>query len=251
MFDARQERMMALGYGFAIANYPYPDGDLEGVDRAYVWGAYYSTYPPNPYYEGEHVKKALSRLIEQFKPCPNINSLVRIHAERVQGMEAAAAPLLTRRAIDTAAGDALDIVGEIVGQERGGRTDADYRVAIRFRIAINTSNGEPETVISATRFFTNATRVRYRDMVWVPAHVFLFTDGFTLPDDLYSGIKAIMPAGVSLYLVWHPGEPWFQFGPDYGSSVQPMLGGEGWSEYDYIDPGTGQPVGGKFSELIS
>lgn len=242
--------MAALGFGFATFNLPYPDGELDGVDRAYVWGSFYSSFPPNPYFEANHVAIAKSRLIEQFKPRPNINNLVEIHAQRVQELESAAAPLLTQRSIDTAVGDALDIIGAIVGQARGGQTDTDYRNAIRFRIFLNTSNGEPEAVISAVRFFTLATRVFYLVSYWVPGHVYLFTNGTTLPPDLYTQIKAVMPAAVSLTLVWTPGGVWFQFGSDAGSGV-PVPDGDGWSEYGYIDPGTGLPIGGRFCELIT
>lgn len=249
-FDSQQLRMSSLGFGVSIGNFPVPDGEIDGQDRALIWGSYYSAFPPNPDYEGNHVGIALSLLIEQFKPRPLINGMVRVQAERMQGLEAASSPVYTGMGVRFAVGQQLDFVGEIVGQSRGGLQDDDYRTAIYARVGVNSSNGEPESVMTAVRFFTRATFVSLIERVERPAHIYLFATGPVLPSNLYHQVKSVMPGGVGLTLVWTSSGPWFQFGRDAGSAV-PVPEGEGWGEHGYIDPGTGLPVGGHFAELIS
>lgn len=233
MFDSVQDRARALGFGLALDNWPEPDGTIDSGDRAYLWGSFYSTYPPNPYHIDDHVAIAKALLIEQFQPRPNINKLVEIMAGRVQGVENVASDLLTRRAIDTAEGAQLDIVGEIVGQPREGREDEEYRDAIRFRVQLNISNGEPETLIAAHRFFANPTLSNYLEAY--PASVRMYSDGGSPPDNLGSLLKSLAPVGVSV-LVTHTIDTPFVLssatgppvseGDGFSELIHPLVGGE-------------------------
>ena len=66
---------------------------------------------------------------------------------QVQEVEDAVYQILTDTVLETAEGAQLDGLGEIVGEERAGRDDATYRIAIRTRIAINLSEGTIENIM--------------------------------------------------------------------------------------------------------
>lgn len=238
MFDSVQDRARALGFGLALDNYPEPDGTIDSGDRAYLWGSFFSTFPPNPYFIDNHVAIAKGLLIEQFKPRPNINKVVEVMIGRVQEIESIASPLLTRRSINTAENAQLDIIGEIVGQPREGRGDAEYRTAIKTRIQLNTSSGEPETLISALRFLTSPTDAVYLEAY--PAAVRMWTNGATLPDELGARMQAFAPVGVSVLVTATLLEP-FTLSDVAGT---PIPGTDGFSELE--TPTVGGELAGIF-----
>jgi hypothetical protein len=130
------------------------------------------------------------------------------------------------RDINTVAGKLLDIAGEIVGEDRNNRTDEEYRIAIKFRILLNNSNGEPETVIQALRIFTNATDIQYQE-VW-PAKVRLtFTSVTIPPTNIRELIEQIAPAGVQIFLNWVPEGPYFSVDGEGGLLPEPGTAGFG------------------------
>lgn len=73
--------------------------------------------------------------------------LLRSFLGPVQDVEDALSQLLVDRAVDTAIGTQLDVIGKIVGEARDGRTDDLYRLLVRARIAANRSTGITEHVI--------------------------------------------------------------------------------------------------------
>jgi len=98
----------------------------------------------------DHVTNALARLVEQFK-LPTIQALAAVLVAPVQSIEDALQQLYSERGVDTALGDQLDALGGIVGQDRGGLSDDDYRRYIRARIATNKSRGRVEDLITVAR----------------------------------------------------------------------------------------------------
>ena len=70
---------------------------------------------------------------------------------QVQDIEDAMRDFLYGLSIDDSEGDQLDHIGEIVGEERLGKTDALYRIAIKIKIGENTSEGTLEKVITIWR----------------------------------------------------------------------------------------------------
>lgn len=99
----------------------------------------------------DHVAAALSRLPEQFKRKPKIEALLTALVTPCISLEDALWQLLTERAVDTAIGVQLDQLGSIVGQERGGLDDDDYRRYIRARIMANRSRGTVEDLLRVAR----------------------------------------------------------------------------------------------------
>lgn len=92
-------------------------------------------------YNGEHILQALNRLIEQYRDKPRIRALLVLMSRQIQDMEDAAWQLLLERTIAAAIGVNLDVLGVIVGQERGDLSDESYRALIRARIKANRSAG--------------------------------------------------------------------------------------------------------------
>lgn len=120
----------------------------------------------------DRVDNALDRLITQFKGKPNIETLLTAFVDQNQEKEDALFGVLNNRWVDTAVGDQLDGLGAIVGQIRGGRTDAQYRLAIQAKIAINTSKGTANEVITIYSLVTGATIVQIYE--YFPGHVEIY-----------------------------------------------------------------------------
>lgn len=103
----------------------------------------------------DHGQRALDRLPEQFKEQPNLASYLAVFTDQVQDIEDAFWQLFVERSIDTAVGAQLDMLGVIVGQEREGRADEDYRRLIRARIKTNRSSGTINELATITRLVLN------------------------------------------------------------------------------------------------
>ena len=189
-----------------------------------------------------HTARALSLLIEEFKRSGGINSIVRVSVDEAQEVENVGSDLLSNRRLDLAAGAQLDGIGEIVGVDREGRSDEPYRAAIRFQIYINVSNAEPETIIAALKFVTQASRIRLWEIL--DATLQLFTNGSIIPDDIVTFMEGVAAAGVNIeYIAASLNTLPFTFALD-GTSGNP--GGGGWNELGYT-PG-GSEVGGQWTE---
>ena len=87
------------------------------------------------------IEEYLLKLIAQFKSQPNILGILTVLLNQVQDVENAAFEVLNETTLAASVGDQLDGIGQIVGEERQGRVDADYRVAISARILLNISSG--------------------------------------------------------------------------------------------------------------
>lgn len=85
----------------------------------------------------------------------NITLLLTALCGPVQDVENALAQLYAQRALDVAVGAQLDVLGKIVGQDRNGLSDDDYRRYIRARIAAHRSGGVPEDVLRVASLILN------------------------------------------------------------------------------------------------
>jgi hypothetical protein len=123
---------------------------------------------------------------------------IQIFADQVQEFENSVYDVATKRGVGSAEGQTLDYVGEIAGQSRPfGMTDENYRALIRWKIQLNRSGGEPNTLLDALKIITGADEVR---IVEATGFIQLSFSGGTVPDDLYSKMKRVVSGGVSLQL---------------------------------------------------
>lgn len=207
------------------------------------------------YHEGEspgivpirdYEDRALDLLIEQFENKPLIQGLVALAARRIQDAEYGIFGLIVGRMLNYAVGVQLDNIGSVVGEPRVpvSMSDVDYRAMIEFRIRLNRSNGEPETLIEAVTILGDATIVQLHEEY--PGKISIYTDGENIYDStVRARIQALAPAGVRIwYHSLFDGIP-FSFSWD---GVDPTDGSLGFDELGYY-PG-GVNVGGQLVELV-
>lgn len=106
-----------------------------------------------------HVQDAQDRLASEFQEKPRIASLLSALTLQAQFAENMAYQFLTAFNLSSAIGNQLDLLGEIVGVERGGRSDFEYRLQVYLKIAINIAKGDANGTIEIFSLVTGATRV--------------------------------------------------------------------------------------------
>lgn len=159
----------------------------------------------------DQVNQGLDRLLEQFKNKPNIKGQLTTYLSQNNDIEATTLDIIKSRSIDTSVGIQLDQIGALVGQPRNGLTDVNYRTQIKFKIAVNNSNGTPEEIINMLYDVTGSTEVRYFEHY--PASYMISYNGSNTPNDMLSYIQAASPVCVNLGIMhdqnnkgWVPAE---------------------------------------------
>ena len=99
----------------------------------------------------DHEVQALARLAVQYADAPRVRALVSAGASAVQTAEDVLWQLFTGRLLDSATGTQLDNLGAVVGQSRGGGTEAQFKALIRGRILANRSDNTPEALLGIVR----------------------------------------------------------------------------------------------------
>jgi hypothetical protein len=105
----------------------------------------------------DHADRAKARLLEQFKGSATLNGLIGALTAEVQVLEQVLWDIRASRAIEAAQGEQLDLLGRIVGLDRGGRTDATYRIWIRAWIRLLKGSGTPEDILSVFAAITQGS----------------------------------------------------------------------------------------------
>lgn len=139
-------------------------------------------------------QRGIRLLLSQFSRSRNFEKLLGGLVQPLQELENVARDLKEKRSIDTGEGVQLDLIGEWIGEQRQGRSDEEYRRWLRFRIFVNVSDGEPETVIEVLRFLTGATDIEYWENH--PAALQLYTNGPDVSLDLVAILQGVAPAGI-------------------------------------------------------
>lgn len=111
----------------------------------------------------DHVEQSKDRLREQYKNKPQILSLIEVWVGQIQELEEILYDLSTSRSIANGIGQQLDLLGELLGKAREGRSDADYKIVLLAKVAQNISRGTPEDVIGVFKILTNSLSVQLSD----------------------------------------------------------------------------------------
>ena len=157
-----------------------------------------------------HVSAACARLISPFRGQPNMEAHLSSYIRQVQEIEDAIYHVLTLRWVDTATGAQLDVLGRIVGVERLGLLDDQYRIRILARISNNVSKGVPDDMLALLRLLTGQTSEIEEQ--YPAAFVMRSPDVMTLDGDVITGeLNKSKPAGVRMIYEWHPVDPGFCF----------------------------------------
>jgi len=138
---------------------------------------------------------AIPRLTGQFANSPKLKALLAAIVGPLSVLETDADALVADRWIDTAEGIQLDGCGYIVGEARQGRTDTEYRTAIKFRVFVNVSKGTPTDLIRGLKFLTDPTDTQYLESY--PATALLFTNGFFVDYKIQPAMQDLSPVAVS------------------------------------------------------
>jgi len=149
----------------------------------------------------EHEALSVSRFLDQFKNADDLKALARSYAAQIQAIEDATFEVILERVLDAAVGVQLETIGAIVGQPRTTADDAEYKTAIRARIAINLSDSTAEDLINvATLILTGGENFEVRDEP--PAQIRItITDPLTLtPALVHALLESADAGGVRLLL---------------------------------------------------
>ncbi len=171
----------------------------------------------------DHVAEALENLLEQFKGKPTLAKVLTTYVDQIQDLENTAFGVYFGRMLSNAEGEQLDGLGDIVGEPRDGKTDAEYRIAIAVRILINKSGATPEDVIAIVDAATEgAFEIKYRE--YDPAAFIIELVGPIDPVTFTAQTAALIagylrdgkPAGVLAHLVYYPEDAFrYDSGPGY------------------------------------
>lgn len=138
----------------------------------------------------EHILQARARLIAQYVGKPRIDEILCIYVDQIQLLENALWQLATLRTIDTGEGIQLDGIGDIVGQERQGLSDADYKPLLRARIKANNSEGTGPDILAVADAALNEPgpgSIRF-DPKPPASYELTFTEPIPFADEIMTGL---------------------------------------------------------------
>ena len=147
---------------------------------------------------------ASALLLSQYRESPRVQALIKALAGATQEIEDISFDLLVSTTLSAASGWALDQWGAVVGEDRGGLDDEDYRRFIEARILANLSDDTIDRMISVFEIVAGPGEVRYFEL-YPAAYALTIKRDSPLTDALRSRIRALMqsikPAGVGLTLI--------------------------------------------------
>lgn len=158
----------------------------------------------------------LDRLVTQFRDKPNLTAFIKAFAAQTTELKAIASDLRDNRWLDTAEGAQLDGLGRILGLERGGWGDEQYRARLRVRIRILLADGTPENIIETLSLLANTNDARVQLIETYPAELRIVMGSAVTEEEqdaLREAALSIKPPGVALWLesAGNPEEPEFAF----------------------------------------
>ncbi len=169
----------------------------------------------------DHCADGRASLVSQFRGKPRIEAFLCAFLESVQELDDASWQVLTERGLDSAVGAQLDIIGAIVGEERQGREDEEYRPFLRARVLVNRSHGRTEEMLAIARIVLGNVSITLREEF--PAAFTIVVDVALelTPATLFRLLHQAKAAGVRLFLEYTlvPDDETFTF----ASAAEPEL----------------------------
>ena len=182
--------------------------------------------------EAAHTEKALLRIPEYLKEKDNFAALLSAIIDPIQDIEDATFDVLTGRTIDVAVDAQLDRLGSIVGRDRDGLSDDDYRRYIRAQIATNNSEGTTNEILTIARLVIYDVDVALQVLPQAPASFVLRASGAAVSADVAAIVAefvgAAKSAGVRAIVEWSAVAPTAAFcfanGPGLGFGAGAFAG---------------------------
>jgi hypothetical protein len=194
-----------------------------------------------------HISEALARLLTQFQGQPAMAKTLESYLVQVQELEGVIYSLMADRYIDSAVGAQLDGIGTVVGEPRAGRTDIDYRIAIKGRIRSNRASSRVEDILALfVLLLPTSTFVLTQD----PAAAFVIQVSQALggsapsPDVMDAQLQRAKGGGVRAHLHYGLVEPAERFTYASGDVLVSS------TTQGYGDD-TPQTTGGRYTDLFS
>lgn len=179
-----------------------------------------------------HQRDGLKRLLSQYKGRPNIEGILKTYLRQIQAIEDVLFTFFDILDPETAVGAQLDLIGNLIDEDRLGQSDDFYRIRIQTRIFILRNNGTIPVVIKVYKAMMQAQQIEY-----YPEYPAAFRMDAILPGtpllslaEISGIILNVIPAGVGILLVIETTLPPFAFDgfPDsegFGDSGDPDPGG--------------------------
>lgn len=143
---------------------------------------------------------AVALLIDIFQSKEKFVQLLSSYTEQTQELEDAIFQVFYAFYVGTAVGEQLEAIGEIVGEGRGGLSDADYRVRIRTRILINKSSGTINDILTIMELTLGNPLATFHYQPDYPAGFTIDINGVPLTptqaDTIGLLLDSLTPAGV-------------------------------------------------------
>ncbi len=141
----------------------------------------------------DHIANALGRLRQQFRSAApmqdvanrtDLEKLLAALLSPAADLELALQQLLQLRGLPVATGVWLDVIGRIVGQERGALVDDDYRRFLSAKVATNRSAGKRRDLIKIAKLVLNDPNAVIVVRTEQTATTIVRVDGAFVSDDL-------------------------------------------------------------------
>lgn len=147
----------------------------------------------------DQVVKGLSRNIDHLDK-ENFNKLLSLFLEQIQNLQEDTIEIADQKNIDTAQGVWLDWIGKILGERRNGKSDVQYRNALKLKIGVNSADGTPNNIIDLTKQLTNAIDSKVLEYPIASFFSVITTDSL-LDGSAWQLVDDIKPAGVSVTVI--------------------------------------------------
>lgn len=135
-------------------------------------------------------------IVQQFKNSENFNKVLQILAAQIDDIITTSEQIKTLWDIDKSVGKQLDLIGDLLGLQRQGYNDEEYRFFLKVQILENASSGLVEELKSFLKFMTEATRVVYYP--YPLAAYTIYSDGAKIIDNISQRMKNATAAGIGV-----------------------------------------------------
>lgn len=196
----------------------------------------------------DQVAQALKRLLTQYQQQPRITALITALVQQLQELDDAGFPVNDGRQLWNgttypAVGAQLDGIGELVGIQRNGLSDAEYLIFILGTIAENFSDTTITTITNIVQIFFQPLQLLSFENF--PAEVAFQVAGSNLDPSLFvtvaDAIQASLGAGIRLgYISTFSNTNAFKLGSALPFPI--LTGSAGFG--DATSPGTGGELAG-------
>jgi len=130
----------------------------------------------------DYVQQGEDRLLDQFSNSPIIQGVLSTYLNELSNTQTSSISLLDILNIETAYGYNLDLIGKMVGEERLGNSDTQYRKNIKVKIFLNSSKGTPNDLLEILDLLTESTSLELFEHT--PLHSIFYTDSPTISDSV-------------------------------------------------------------------